>query len=72
MGTAFKPNSDDVRDSPALDVAGQLFNCSADVNVFDPEANANAAKRFLRLNYCDSLVSAVTGADIVLLFTEWP
>lgn len=72
LGTAFKPNSDDVRDSPALDVAGQLFNRGADVNVYDPEANANAAKRFPRLNYCHSLVSAVTGADIVLLLTEWP
>lgn len=72
LGTAFKPNSDDVRDSPALDVAGQLFNSGADVNVYDPEANANAAKRFPRLNYCDSLVGAVTGADIVLLLTEWP
>ncbi|MHA7274489.1 UDP-glucose dehydrogenase family protein [Arthrobacter sp. TMT4-20] len=72
LGTAFKPNSDDVRDSPALDVAGQLFNGGADVNVYDPEANANAAKRFPRLNYCDSLVEAVSGADIVILLTEWP
>jgi UDPglucose 6-dehydrogenase len=71
LGTAFKPNSDDVRDSPALDVAGRLYSSGADVNVYDPKANANAAKRFPRLNYCGSLQEAVRGADIVLLLTEW-
>lgn len=71
LGTAFKPNSDDVRDSPALDIAARLFSSGADVNVYDPKANANAAKRFPRLNYCDSLVDAVSGSDVVLLLTEW-
>lgn len=71
LGTAFKPNSDDVRDSPALDVAARLFNAGADVNVYDPEANANAAKRFPRLTYCDSLQDVTKDADIVLLLTEW-
>lgn len=71
LGTAFKPNSDDVRDSPALDIAGRLFNAGADVNVYDPEANDNAAKRFPRLSYRDSLAEAVRDADVVLLLTEW-
>ncbi|MGG5752250.1 UDP-glucose dehydrogenase family protein [Zafaria sp. Z1313] len=71
LGTAFKPDSDDVRDSPALDVAARLFNAGADVNVYDPQANANAAKRFPRLNYVDSLTQAATGADLVILLTEW-
>lgn len=71
LGTAFKPNSDDVRDSPALDIAGRLFNSGADVKVYDPEANANAAIRFPRLDYCDSLAEAVEDVDIVLLLTEW-
>jgi UDPglucose 6-dehydrogenase len=71
LGTAFKPNSDDVRDSPALDIAARLFNGGADVNVYDPKANANAAKRFPRLNYCDSLLNAAQDADVVLLLTEW-
>jgi UDPglucose 6-dehydrogenase len=71
LGTAFKPNSDDVRDSPALDVAARLFSSGSDVNVYDPKANANAAKRFPRLNYFDSLRDAVKGADAVLLLTEW-
>ncbi|WP_167995938.1 UDP-glucose dehydrogenase family protein [Arthrobacter pigmenti] len=71
LGTAFKPNSDDVRDSPALDVAGRLFNEGAEVRVYDPQANSNAAKRFPRLNYCQSLEEAVEGADVILLLTEW-
>lgn len=71
LGTAFKPNSDDVRDSPALDIAGRLYNSGADVNVYDPKANANAAKRFPRLNYCESLTEAVKGTELVLLLTEW-
>ena len=71
LGVAFKPNSDDVRDSPALDVAARLFNSGADVNVFDPAANANAAKRFPRLNYVENMASAVADADLVMLLTEW-
>ncbi|MHA7219789.1 UDP-glucose dehydrogenase family protein [Arthrobacter sp. MDT1-48-3] len=71
LGVAFKPDSDDVRDSPALDVAARLFNSGADVSVFDPAANANAAKRYPRLNYVDSLAAAVADADLVMLLTEW-
>ncbi|WP_260170732.1 UDP-glucose dehydrogenase family protein [Neomicrococcus aestuarii] len=71
LGVAFKPDSDDVRDSPALDVAARLFNSGADVNVYDPQGNANAAKRFPRLNYVDSYVAAATGAQVVMLLTEW-
>jgi UDPglucose 6-dehydrogenase len=72
LGVAFKPNSDDVRDSPALDVAARLFSSGADVSIFDPAANANAAKRYPRLNYVDSLAAAVADADLVMLLTEWP
>ncbi|XTR52750.1 UDP-glucose dehydrogenase family protein [Pseudarthrobacter sp. So.54] len=71
LGVAFKPNSDDVRDSPALDVAARLFNSGADVSVYDPAANANAAKRYPRLNYVDSQAEAVADADLVMLLTEW-
>jgi len=71
LGVAFKPNSDDVRDSPALDVAARLFNSGADVSVYDPAANANAAKRYPRLNYVESLATAVADADLVMLLTEW-
>ncbi|WDF32130.1 UDP-glucose/GDP-mannose dehydrogenase family protein [Arthrobacter agilis] len=71
LGVAFKPNSDDVRDSPALDVAARLFNSGADVSVYDPAANANAARRYPRLNYVDSLSEAVRDADLVMMLTEW-
>lgn len=71
LGVAFKPNSDDVRDSPALDVAARLFNSGADVSVYDPAANPNAAKRFPRLNYVNTLSDAVNEADLVMMLTEW-
>jgi UDPglucose 6-dehydrogenase len=71
LGTAFKPNSDDVRDSPALDVAARLFSAGAEVSVYDPKANDNSAQRFPRLNYCSTLSEAVSGADVVLVLTEW-
>lgn len=72
LGTTFKPNSDDVRDSPALDVAAGLFSGGAEVSVYDPKGNENSAKRFPRLGYFDTMTEAVRGADIVLLLTEWP
>ncbi|MDS2171553.1 MULTISPECIES: UDP-glucose dehydrogenase family protein [unclassified Nesterenkonia] len=71
LGVTFKPLSDDVRDSPGLDVANRLFNAGADVFVYDPEGNANAAKRFPRLGYVDSLAEAARDADLVVLTTEW-
>lgn len=71
LGVTFKPNSDDVRDSPALDVAARLFSTGAEVSVYDPEGNSNAAKRFPRLNYVSSTAQAVEDADLVVLLTEW-
>ena len=71
LGAAFKPNSDDVRDSPALDIAVRLQGEGADVVVHDPKALENAAKRFPTLQYEHDLESALKGADLVLLLTEW-
>ncbi|AJK69866.1 UDP-glucose dehydrogenase family protein [Corynebacterium marinum] len=71
LGAAFKPNSDDVRDSPALSVAGSLSLAGADVSVFDPQAMDNARKVFPTLNYADSAEEALEGADVVVLATEW-
>ncbi len=71
LGAAFKPNSDDVRDSPALDVSEAIRREGADVRVYDPEANANAAKIHPLLKYCDSARDAVDGAHVVLHLTEW-
>lgn len=71
LGVTFKPLSDDVRDSPGLDVANRLITAGAEVSVYDPEGNHNAAKRFPRLGYVDSLTQAVQEADLVVLTTEW-
>ncbi|WKD58258.1 UDP-glucose 6-dehydrogenase TuaD [Corynebacterium capitovis DSM 44611] len=71
LGAAFKPNSDDVRDSPALAVAGQLSLAGAAVRVYDPEAMDNARRVFPTLDYATSLDDALTGAELVILATEW-
>lgn len=71
LGAAFKPESDDVRDSPALSIAAQLQLQGAVVTVTDPKALANAAKRFPELQYEQDTEKAVRGADALLLLTEW-
>jgi UDPglucose 6-dehydrogenase len=72
LGAAFKPGSDDVRDSPALDVAQILHGMGARVTVYDPAAVPNAMRVLPELGYCTSLGEAAQGADVVLLLTEWP
>jgi UDPglucose 6-dehydrogenase len=71
LGAAFKPNSDDVRDSPALNVAGQVQLQGAQVTVYDPKAMDNARKMFPALSFADSVLDAVAGAHVVLHLTEW-
>lgn len=71
LGAAFKPESDDVRDSPALNVAGQLQLNGAAVNVYDPKALENAQRLFPTLNYAVSVEEACERADAVLVLTEW-
>jgi UDPglucose 6-dehydrogenase len=71
LGAAFKPGSDDVRESPALDVAQILHGLGAHVTVYDPVAMANAARACPELAYADTLAEAATGASVVLLATEW-
>jgi UDPglucose 6-dehydrogenase len=72
LGAAFKPGSDDVRDSPALDVAQILHGMGAEVTVYDPEAMVNARRVCPELKYAESALGAATGADVVLLLTDWP
>jgi UDPglucose 6-dehydrogenase len=72
LGAAFKPESDDVRDSPALNVAGQLQLNGAAVNVYDPKALENAQRLFPTLSYAVSVEEACDRADAVLVLTEWP
>ena len=71
LGAAFKPESDDVRDSPALDIATQIHANGADVTIHDPKAIENARKRFPVLTFSESIESCVENADIVLHLTEW-
>ena len=70
-GAAFKPDSDDVRDSPALHVAAALHDAGAIVTVHDPRAVDNARRLFPQLEYADSPLDAARDADVVLLLTEW-
>jgi UDPglucose 6-dehydrogenase len=72
LGAAFKPGSDDVRDSPALDVAQILHGMGACVTVYDPVAMDNARKVCPQLRYAASAREAATGAQVVLVLTEWP
>ncbi|MET9801526.1 UDP-glucose/GDP-mannose dehydrogenase family protein [Streptomyces sp. NPDC006368] len=71
LGAAFKPDSDDVRDSPALNVAGQIHLQGGQVTVYDPKGMDNARRVFPTLAYADSALEAVRGADVVLHLTEW-
>ena len=71
LGAAFKPDSDDVRDSPALDIAAQLSAAGANVTVHDPKAMPNAKKRFPALNFAPDAKNCVAGSDLVLHLTEW-
>ncbi|HKP43770.1 UDP-glucose/GDP-mannose dehydrogenase family protein [Mycobacterium sp.] len=71
LGSAFKPNTDDIRDSPALDVADQIQVEGANVTVYDPKAMDNSRKAFPTLNYAFSTADACIGADAVLVLTEW-
>ncbi len=71
LGAAFKPDSDDIRDSPALNVAAQIRLQGADVVVTDPAALENARRLWPELQYVGSVIEACTRADVVLLLTEW-
>ena len=71
LGAAFKPDSDDVRDSPALDIAAAIYTAGGDVVVHDPQALANARIAYPPINYVEDVRDALTGADLVLLGTEW-
>lgn len=71
LGAAFKPESDDVRDSPALNVAGQIQLQGAAVTVYDPQAIENSRRLFPTLDYATSALSACRRADAILVLTEW-
>ena len=71
IGAAFKPLTDDVRDSPALNVAAALHLRGAQVTLWDPEAMETAKRSFPTLSYTTDMRAAIEGADVVLVLTEW-
>jgi len=71
LGAAFKPDSDDVRDSPALDIASQISAAGAHVSVHDPKAIEPARRRFPHLLYSSAIDECVAEADVILHLTEW-
>ncbi|MER5786174.1 UDP-glucose/GDP-mannose dehydrogenase family protein [Streptomyces mobaraensis] len=71
LGATFKPDSDDVRDSPALNVAGQIHLQGGQVTVYDPKGMENARRVFPTLGYAESASEACRGAHVVLHLTEW-
>jgi UDPglucose 6-dehydrogenase len=72
LGVAFKPGSDDIRDSPALEVAARIRALGARVAVFDPAAMDRARRVHPELDYTGSVLGAAAEADVLLLLTEWP
>jgi UDPglucose 6-dehydrogenase len=71
LGAAFKPDSDDVRDSPALSIAAQMQLQGADVRVTDPKAIDNASKKWPDLRFSETVEEVVADAELVLVLTEW-
>lgn len=71
LGLTFKPDSDDVRDSPALDVAARLADAGVEVQAWDPHGMDNAERLHPELRFCHSPLAACKGADVVLVMTEW-
>ena len=71
LGLAFKPDSDDIRDSPAIDVAMTLYALGARVTAYDPAAMDKARQAYPELEYASSAIDVATDADVLLLLTEW-
>ncbi|WP_035794536.1 UDP-glucose dehydrogenase family protein [Kitasatospora mediocidica] len=71
-GAAFKPGTDDIRDSPALAVAEALHRAGAEVTVHDPSAMENARRSYPAFDYADDPATVVTGAGLLLHLTDWP
>jgi UDPglucose 6-dehydrogenase len=71
LGLTFKPNTDDMRDSPSLDIVPALAEAGATVRAFDPEGMDEARKLLPDITYCDDAYAAMTGADALVILTEW-
>ena len=71
LGLTFKPNTDDMRDSPSLDIVPALVEAGATIRAFDPEGMEEAKKLLSGITYCDDTYSTLTGADCAVIITEW-
>lgn len=72
LGLAFKPNTDDMRDAPSLKIISHLTDLEAEVTAFDPQAMENAKRVIKNIKYAKDAQSCITGADALLIVTEWP
>jgi UDPglucose 6-dehydrogenase/GDP-mannose 6-dehydrogenase len=74
LGLAFKPGTDDMRESPAIPIVEKLLEAQAEVTAYDPVAQEEARKIFTQggIEYCDSIENTVVGVDAILLLTRWP
>ena len=71
LGLAFKPNTDDMRDAPSLDIIPALREAGATIKAFDPEAMGEARKMLDGIELCDNAYAAIEGADVLVIITEW-
>ena len=72
LGLSFKPETDDMRDSPSIDIIEELINLNANVFAYDPEAMHEARKIFSdKINYMPNAQDCITGKDILVVITEW-
>lgn len=72
LGLAFKPNTDDMRDAPSINIIKQLLNLGADITAYDPQAMDVAKKIFPNVNYTADAYNAASGKDALVIITEWP
>ena len=71
LGLAFKPNTDDMRDAPSLDIVPALIAAGATVKAYDPEAMEEAKKLLEGVSYCENAYETIDGADAMVVLTEW-
>ena len=71
LGLTFKPNTDDMRDAPSLEILPRLLAAGASIRAYDPEGMAEAKRLMPELVYCRDAYQAMEGADALILLTEW-
>ncbi|HAK89182.1 MAG: UDP-glucose 6-dehydrogenase [Nitrospirae bacterium GWB2_47_37] len=71
LGLSFKPNTDDIREAPAVSIIQNLLDAGANIKTYDPVAMDNAKAVLPQINYCSDAYEACDGADAVVIVTEW-